>query len=147
MNSSGLLRSVGLLALIAGLAGASAGAAVVRSTTVKSDLVSPEKRRETVELGNRLARPEPAEFPPASADLQSPFNPPGFDKPDPEEQRGLATAQAAGNAAPKVATAREILETIAARIQPSGTSVFAGKPILFFRQKMLKVGDRLTIHL
>ena len=144
MISSSLIRLLGILALAVLFGSASSRAAETRSVAVKSDLVPPEKRRATVELAARLAHP--VELMPVSTELKSPFNPPGFDKPDPEEQRALAAAQAsAATTAPKIVTSREILEKIAARIQPSGTTVFAGKPILYFRQKMLKVGDRLTI--
>jgi hypothetical protein len=42
---------------------------------------------------------------------------------------------------------RQILEAIALRVTPDGTAVLprTGEPVLFFRQKKLKVGDFLTI--
>lgn len=111
---------------------------------VKSDLVPPEMRRRVVDLAARLT--QPAEIAPLPDDLKSPFNPADFDKPDPEEQKALAAAQPVANTGPVRPTSpREILDAIAARIQPSGTMILGGQPILLFREKKLKVGDKLTI--
>ena len=120
-----------------------------------SDLVSPEKRRVTVEMAQRLTRPpEPAPVPP---DLTQPFNPAGFDLPDPEEAKAVALAmQKAGGAAPgapgsapnqpaRAPGDREILENLAAKLPTSGTIVFNGEPLLLLGRGRVKVGDKFTV--
>jgi hypothetical protein len=111
-----------------------------------SDLVSPERRRPTVELAERLAKPPlPA---PLGADLVQPFNPAAFGQPDPEELRAIAAAQAAAAAASapsKPSTDSDFLRAIAARVMPSGTLILGGEPRLIFGKKRLRVGDQLTV--
>jgi hypothetical protein len=136
-----------------------------------SDLVSPEKRRAAVELAQRLTRvPDPGSVP---ADLVNPFNPAGFDQPDPEELRAAAAAYAkgqtqgpapqggapgvagAGGAAPGAAAGpgpaprppgeREILESLAAKLPTTGTFIFNGEPLLVLGRGRVKVGDKFTV--
>jgi hypothetical protein len=121
-----------------------------------ADIVSPEKRRVTVDLAVRLARaPEPAPLP---AELAQPFNPSNFDQPDPDDLRAAAAAAGRANAtgtpsgakpppvdAPRPAGDREILETIAARILPTGTMKISGEPLLTFGRKNVKIGSRFTV--
>lgn len=118
--------------------------AAVRAAAPASDLLPPERRRQTVELALRFAAPPtPREVP---ADAVYPFNPPAFGQPDPEELRAIAAAQAAANAAAaKPSTDRALLDVIAARIMPSGTLILGGESLLIFGQKRLRVGDRLTV--
>jgi hypothetical protein len=124
-----------------------------------SDLVTPEKRRTTVELALRLTRPpEPVALP---AEIAQPFNPPGFDQPDPGEIRAAAQSprvNSAGNlpggaavpGAPAQADGpkgdREILENIAAKILPTGTIIPTnGDPLLTFGRKNVKLGSHFTV--
>jgi hypothetical protein len=110
----------------------------------QSDLVPVAKRAATVELASKIARQnDPVALP---ADYPHPFNPPGFEQRDPEEEKAKAAAQVVNEPA-KPAGDREILEAIAPRVTPDGTAILprTGEPILFFHQKKLKVGDRLTI--
>ena len=137
-----------------------------------SDLVSPEKRRSVVDQALRLTRP--AEPVPLPADLAHPFNPPGFDQPDPEELRAAAAAAAKANAAsagglggpggpgspgglggPAVPGApggvagpmgdRELLESIASKILPTGTIKVGGEPLLIFGRRNVKIGGSFTV--
>lgn len=111
-----------------------------------SDLNTPEKRRATVELAQRLAHP-PAPAP-LTPGLVQPFNPSAFGQPDPEELRAIAAASAAAAAASaqsKPSTDREFLEVIAARVLPSGSVLLGGQQYLIFGKKRLQVGDRLTV--
>ncbi len=122
----------------------------------KSDLVSPEKRRATVEIAQRLTRPpEPV---PVPADLPPPFNPPGFDQPDPAEVKAAQAAQAAagiaqgnggGGANPnqpaRAPGDHEILENLAGKLPTKGSFVFNGEPLLVVADKRLKVGDKFTV--
>lgn len=111
-----------------------------------SDLLPPQKRAETVELATALLQTK--ELPAVTADTPSPFAPPAFEQPDPEEQRARQAAAAAAAAAGVVsrpAGDRAILEDVSAHIIPTGIVRLGGEAILLFGQKKLKVGDRLTI--
>ena len=120
-----------------------------------SDVVAPPKRQQTVDVATRLTR-QPAPVP-VGADLLSPFNPPNFEQPDPEELKANAAAgiRAAGQAGPggPVAPAkpagpvgdRELLEVIAARIQPTGSVNIRGKPLLTFPGKTVGVGQSFLV--
>ncbi|MSU23238.1 MAG: hypothetical protein EXS32_05365 [Opitutus sp.] len=124
-----------------------------------SDLLPAEKRRVTVELAQRLTRP-PAPVP-APADLVSPFNPAGFEQPDPEEVRAAAADSAkaggaggvpagggegAGPAQPVRQTGdRETLEAIAPRIMGTAMIEFAGKRMLLIGKNRFEVGAHFTV--
>ena len=133
-----------------------------------ADIVSPEKRRSIVELAQLLTRlPEPVPLP---ADLAQPMNPPGFDQPDPEELRAAAAASARAAAATAAAGAgglsgaggsggaggaaggpvplmsdRELLESIASKILPTGTIKVGGEPLLIFGRRNVKIGGSFTV--
>lgn len=114
-----------------------------------SDLISPEKRRATVEQAQKLVQ-APA-LTPLPADLPQPFNPPGFEQPDAEEVRAQAAAAAAAATATSAAgptkpsTDRDLLEHIATRIQPSGIFRVGDTRFLTFGQKRVNTGDILTV--
>lgn len=111
-----------------------------------SDISSPDTRRTSVELAQRLAKPSLPEALPSN--LVQPFNPIAFSQPDAEELRAIAAARAAAAASAaesKPSTDRELLQLIAERITPSGTLILGGEPMLIFGQKRLRVGDRLTV--
>ncbi len=112
----------------------------------KSDLTAPQERRATVDLAAKLLKPR--ELAPLPAEIVVPFNPAGFEQPDPEEikaQMAAAAAAAAAGVSTRPAGDRGVLETLADKLSPSGTAVLGGEAILLFGQKKLKVGDRLTI--
>lgn len=112
----------------------------------KSDLTTPQDRRTAVELAGKLLKPR--ELAALPQEIVVPFNPSGFDQPDPEEvkaQMAAAAAAAAAGATARPAGDRGVLEALADKLAPSGTAVIGGDPILLFGQKKLKVGDRLTI--
>ncbi len=103
----------------------------------KSDIPPPRRRAETVALAQTLlAAREPGALPPATA-LKNPFNPANFTETDP----GVAGAvDPAG--APRLQPDRELLEAIAQLINPSGTIVIGGEPVLLFGgMTRRKVGD------
>lgn len=123
-----------------------------------SDLASPEKRRASVEQALWLTRPpEPVALP---AEIAQPFNPPGFEQPDPGEVRAAAQSPRVNPAGSQGGTAvsgapvppdgpkgdREILETIAAKILPTGTIIPTnGEPLLTFGRKNVKLGSHFTV--
>jgi hypothetical protein len=144
------LRSIvlgsGIALLATSPAWSAAAPAPAKST---SDLVSPVRRQDTVDKAVRLTRPPvPA---PVPADLNPPYNPNGFDAPDPEEAKanaaaGIRPTQATGPAQPVGPTTdRELLEAIAARIQPTGSTIFRGKPLLNFGTKTVAEGRVITV--
>jgi hypothetical protein len=124
-------------------------AAAPSTTKVTSDLVTPQKRQETVDKALRLTRPPvPAPLP---ADLTQPFNPAGFDQADAEEQRANAAAGVRPVAGPVQpvgpVTDRDLLETIAPRIQPTGYFMMGGKPLLTFPDaKRVRIGDVISVR-
>ena len=127
------------------LAVASASCALAARSAVPSDIIPSAKRAPTVELASKIARQnDPAPLP---ADYPHPFSPPGFDQRDPEEEKAKAAAVQVATEPAKPAGDRQILEAIAPRVTPDGTAILprTGEPVLFFRQKKLKVGDHLTI--
>ena len=132
-----------------------------------SDLVSPEARRPAVDLAQHITRPPQPE--PVPADLVQPFNPAGFDQPDPEELRAAAAAAAQGmgpapsgggaSAAPgsgaaaganqpaRPASQHDILENLAAKLPTTGTIIFNGEPLLLLARNRVKIGDKFTVTL
>lgn len=160
MNPRSVLVPVGFL-----LGLASAATALGKPL---ADIVSAEKRRSIVELAQLLTRPpEPVPLP---ADLAQPMNPPGFDQPDPEELRAAAAASARAAAATAAAAAgglpgaggsggaggaaggpaplmsdRELLESIASKILPTGTIKVGGEPLLIFGRRNVKIGGSFTV--
>jgi hypothetical protein len=142
------MKTLRLFLSIAGIAAVAAPAWAAAAKTA-SDISLPPKREQSVELAQKLTRsPVPA---PVPADLASPFNPPNFDQPDPDEQKaepGAGGPRAAGGAAAASAapaTNRELLEAIAARIQPSGSFIIGGEPLLTFGTKRVRKGNIITV--
>jgi len=145
--------------LAAALLAAAAVPALPAASRVVSDLQPAPKRQTSVDLASGLARrPAPGPLP---GDLVSPFNPPGFDRPEPAARPAPAPATPASGAtnpatptpapaAPAAAatsapaTPRETLEAIASQITPSGTMIFRGKPRLLIFGRPFEVGTRFT---
>ena len=117
---------------------------VAFAARVTSDLQPPQKRETVVATAKKLAsRPEPAPLP---EDLSSPFNPPGFDKPEPGEAPPVPAQVAGGPVAPPPPLGdREILEAVAAQLTPTGTMNFEGSPRLVMGSKRFEVGTRFTV--
>jgi len=137
-----------LPALVAlGVLGVLAPAAHAR---IESELASPEKRRVTVDRAVELARQTAVA--PLPTDIALPFAPPGFNLTDAEEAAAAAAAarlSAKANpgaaSAPPPPTDRELLESIVAKISPSGTTTFRGKPLLTFGKRFVKIGSHFTV--
>lgn len=111
-----------------------------------ADVFPPVRRDATLKLAREILAPRVFSVKPT--EVVSPFAPPAFDQPDPEEQRAQREAAAAAAAAGVVARPagdRGVLEKLAEMIVPSGIVRLGGREILLFGQKKLKVGDRLTI--
>ncbi|MGH7957433.1 MAG: hypothetical protein ACREH8_10535 [Opitutaceae bacterium] len=124
------------LCLLLILPGAASAARVV------SDLQPAQKRQASVTLAETLARPAvPAPLP---ADIASPFNPPGVDKPEPGEIP-VAVTPGTDAAPPPPPGDREILEAVAAQLTPTGTINFDGSSRLVMGSKRFEVGTRFTV--
>lgn len=110
-----------------------------------SDIVPTAKRQETVDKALRLAQP-PAPVP-LPDPLPLPFTPPDFDKRDPEEAKSnpVTPGAAAAQQPAPVAGDREILETLAGRLTPSGTLSLGGAPQLIIGRNRFPVGTRFTV--
>jgi len=149
MNARLLLSTVSCTALLTVTPVFAAPIKARPSSNVKSDLDTPEQRQVTVKLGTALATA--LEIPAVSPDAKTPFSPPGFDKPDPSEKRGLPPPPVNAGPAAKPTTSRDILELIAARVNSTSSVTVGGVTSLFVKlpngsQKRLKVGDKLTIN-
>lgn len=137
-----MITRASCLAGFAGLLLAALPAAAL-AARVNPDIPPPLKRQATVTVAEKLAEKRtPTALP---ADLASPFNPPNFDRP---EQGDPATAPIARGASPKpaprVLTARETLEALAAQINPSGMMMLRETPRLVIGNKPFEVGTRFT---
>ncbi|MEO5958358.1 MAG: hypothetical protein ABIZ49_10940 [Opitutaceae bacterium] len=128
-----------LIALAAGLA---VIAPALRSAA-KADIDPLPKRQQTVDTALRLTRaPAPGPLP---ANFVSLFNPPNFDQPDAVAADPRAAAP--GAAAPAPMGPRELLDTIAARIPPTGTMTnLAGETLLTFGTKKVRRGDIIGVE-
>ena len=145
-----LLRAA--LVLAAALAGLAGGAATAGARTL-SDLNVPDRRKAVVEMARRIEKVAP--LAPLPADLRQPFNPPGFEQPDPDERaasqaaaRAAATAAAIEDSKAKASappTDHELLEALAAKVQPSGTIELGGTPLLLFGGKIVRIGAIFSV--
>ena len=125
------LRLVALMAVLPG--GIYAARAV-------SDLQPPQKRQATVDLAARLAEREaPGPLP---SNLVSPFNPPDFDRPDPAD---MPMVPAGETAPPRPPGDREILEALAAQLNPTGTIQYGDTPRLVMGSRRFEVGTRFIV--
>jgi hypothetical protein len=109
---------------------------------VVSDLQPPAKRQASVDLAENLARR--TKLPAEPEEIVSPFNPPGFDKP---EVSAVAAPVASNKpeAPPPPPGDRQILEMVAAQLNPTGTMLFEGTQRLVMGSKRFQVGDRFIV--
>jgi hypothetical protein len=99
------------------------------TAAAKSDLASPEKRRDSI--NQALALVQPATPAPLPADLRNPFV--------------LSRDEKTSGGARQLAGDRQVLEAVASHLAPSGVVQVGDSPMLLLGEKRLKVGDYLTI--
>jgi hypothetical protein len=103
------------------------------------DVQPPAKRAATVELAGKLLNP------PASNDgagtIVNPFTLSGSRSEDAAADESLAAA----NRAAIMASNRTLLAALSDQLEPKGTFVVGGEPIILLGQKKLKVGERYPI--
>ncbi len=104
-----------------------------------SDVAAPNKRAEVTGIANNLLNPAPRSTPPA---IYNPFTLSGERAGSPSVQAGTAAAVMVS----PVGNTRDLLEKLAAKIEPSGTVVMGGEAILLLGQNRLKVGDLYSIN-
>lgn len=123
-----------------------AAAPLARAAAAKSDIVPAQRRQTVVETAERLTRrPVP---PPVPADRPNPFNPADFDLPDPDAPKpaGAAPRPGAGPAQPAAPSGdREILESLAQRLNPSGMFMIGGRPLLVIDRNRFEVGTKFIV--
>jgi len=131
------------LSVLASVLGAALPAAAL-AARVNPDLPAPQKRQTSVATAERLA--EKATPPPLGPGLVSPFNPLGFDQPDPSSAPAAPVARGGGTtpAPARALTARETLELLAAQITPTGMIMLRDTPRLIIGSKPFEVGTRFT---
>ncbi len=113
-----------------------AGLAAAPVYAQRSDILPPVRRAASLEKAARLL--EQPVVPAILPTIKNPFAPPDFDRIDPVE------APVVAGVAPRARTAREVLEMIAASINPTGTMFMREEPILVFASGHRRVGDRIT---
>jgi hypothetical protein len=110
----------------------------------RADVLPPQRRVATVEQatvildrGGDKALPD---------DLNNPFFPDSF-KPKPNAPPPVPTAPGEPVVVPPTGPSNDydLLETIAPELNPSGTMILGGQPLLLFGQKKIRVGDQLPI--
>jgi hypothetical protein len=112
---------------------------------VDSELSTPEKRKQSVELAVRTSKLVRIDA--LSLDLPNPFSPPQFVLTDAEEAAAAAAAARQSGTAPAVAppSDKELLAAIASKIIPSGTVYLGGRPLLMFGKRFVRTGSRFTV--
>ena len=102
------------------------------------DILPPQKRTASLDLVRSLLTTKPIDISADTLAKNNPFNPV---KPSVDSE-----AVAKGPTAPASALSeRDLLQTLAATVTPSGTMQLGDQLILLFGQKKLKVGDHIPI--
>jgi hypothetical protein len=101
---------------------------LVATAAANSDLAIPAQRQESVDHAMALVRPVAPE--PLPADLKNPF---------------VLSRNDSGGEPKQLAGDRQVLESVAPHIVPSGVVQVGDSPILLLGEKKLKVGEYLTI--
>jgi hypothetical protein len=98
------------------------------TAAAKSDLATPDKRRESIDQAMALVRP--AAYIPLPADLKNPF---------------VLSRDSGGGGSKQLSGDRQVLDAVAPNIVPSGVVQVGDSTILLLGEKKLKVGEYLTI--
>jgi hypothetical protein len=107
---------------------------------VQTAVANPSVRHESLEQAKALLAVHSVVLP---TDLVNPFNPAGPASPSTTATSPVVDTKAAKPGGPK--TDRDLLQTIASGLKPSGFFVLGGAPTLVFGQKRVKAGGNVTI--
>jgi hypothetical protein len=109
----------------------------------RSDILPGERRKPTVEAALKIV--QRVQHAPLAEDINNPFFPNSLKKP----VEPLSTADTEMDVSEPVyrgpSNDFELLEVIAPEINPTGTMILGGYPLLLFGQKKVKVGDVLPV--
>ena len=126
--------------LLAAMAALSAAGFAPWLAAAASDLLPPARRQASVDTAERLAQRPPPE--PVPAEVPNPFNPASFAPPEPAPRPGVVADPAQP---PRPPGDREILESLAQRLTPSGTITLGGKPFLIIERNRFEVGTKFIV--
>lgn len=127
-------------------------AAEAHAQRARADILPPQRRESAVTNGQKYAQRQA--LPPLPDTTPNPFNPVDFDQPDPESlppappktgPAAAGAAGAAGTAAPRPAGDRDILETLAMRLNPSGTFVLGDRSMIIIDRNRFEVGTKFIV--
>lgn len=110
-----------------------------------ADIAPPQRRQATVDTAEALTQRTPPA--PVSSEVKNPFNPADFDPGEqgPPVAASPGAAPAGPVAPPKPPGDREVLETLAARLTPSGMISMGGKPLLIIDRNRFEVGTKFIV--
>lgn len=128
------------------LAGLLFAAAEAHAQRGRADILPPQRREAAVTNGQKYAQRQA--LPELPENTPNPFNPPDFGQPDQEPlplpPKGGAAAGAAA-AAPRPPGDREILETLAMKLNPSGTFVLGDRSMIIIDRNRFEVGTKFIV--
>lgn len=108
----------------------------------RSDILPGKRRADTVMSAKLIVDPLPqAEL---TEDLNNPFFP-NSRKPKPVDPFASATEEIALPEHIPPASVYELLDTMAPQINPTGSIILGGQPLLLFGRKRIRVGETLPI--
>lgn len=102
---------------------------------------TPESRNQALERAHAALAERPAPSLEEFTALKDPFNPPETDLKD----LVVDTSIRPKDTGPKLISDADVLESLAASINPTGAVTLGGEPYLLFGEKRLKTGDRYTV--
>lgn len=120
-----------------------------RAQRARADILPPQRREAAVANGQKYAQRQA--LPPLPDTTPNPFNPVDFDQPDPDSlppappKTGPAAAGGAAAAAKGPAGDRDILETLAMRLNPSGTFVLGDRSMIIIDRNRFEVGTKFIV--
>lgn len=102
---------------------------------------TPESRNQALEKAHAALAEKPAPSLEAFTSLKDPFNPPETDLKDLIVDNSIRPK----DTGPKLVSDADVLQTLAASINPTGAVTLGGEPYLLFGEKRLKTGDTYTV--
>jgi len=102
---------------------------------------TPESRTQALERAHAALEEKAAPSLDQFTSLKDPFNPPETDLKD----LIVDTSIRPKDTGPKLVSDADVLETLAASINPTGAVTLGGEPYLLFGEKRLKTGDNYTV--
>ncbi|HEY5552267.1 MAG TPA: hypothetical protein VIK52_10270 [Opitutaceae bacterium] len=102
---------------------------------------TPESRNKALDHAQATLAERPAPSLEEFTSLKDPFNPPETDLKD----LIVDTSIRPKDTGPRLVSDTDVLQSLAASINPTGSVTLGGEPFLLFGEKRLKTGDRYTV--